>query len=392
MLTKFHRFSLLDHSLFGDSQPEICFIIRDGKSKKAELLIDDSVQKFEEKLREAGITNIKTVMPLATLKKDFGPNNMKLKLLNTYDLFLVESEIAEHVYTILGKVKIHRKFLEILKLIFLSFQHFIKKRKRPLQIDTSKTDTMKISIEHGTRKVSFKVSSNSNFSIFEVGTLKMENSKIVDNIASAIEQLKEKWPGGWKNVLRLYLKPMKQSKVSIPIYYSKVNPNDVEVPVEVGVKQSRLDKINEQLAKRSKKLRLDRKTKKVVKVKGEAPAKAQKKDKKRKVEATEETPAVTEESKPKKKKKTSESEVAAAPAEEPQKKKKKKSSESEPAVVVEAPKEGKIKIKKEKPAAEPEQPAAVKKENKEKKVKVEAVEAVVEAAPEKASKKKNKKK
>lgn len=256
---------------------------------------------------------------------------------------------------------------------------------------------MKISIEHGTRKVSFKVSSNSNFSIFEVGTLKMENSKIVDNIASAIEQLKEKWPGGWKNVLRLYLKPMKQSKVSIPIYYSKVNPNDVEIPVEVGVKQSRLDKINEQLAKRSKKLRIDRKSKKIVKVAGVVPAKAGKKDKKQKVDAAE-TPAVEGE-KPKKKKKASESEAPAeeepqkkkkkasepeAPAqEEPQKKKKKKATEPEP---VEAPKEG--KKKKDKTV---EQPATDKKEKKSKKH-IEVTPEVVEAAPEKAAKKKNKKK
>lgn len=278
---------------------------------------------------------------------------------------------------------------------FLNFQHFIKKRKRPLQIDTSKIETMKISIEHGARKVSFKVSSNSNFSLFEVGTLKMENSKIVDNIASAIEQLKEKWPGGWKNVLRLYLKPMKQSKVSIPIYYSKVNPNDVEVPVEVGIKQSRLDKINEQLAKRSKKLRIDRKTKKIVKVKAEAPAKNDKeqkkgkKDKKRKADAAV-TPAV-EETKPKKKK-TSESEVVAPAQEEPQKKKKKKASEPEP-VVVEAPKEGKKKKDKSAAAAiEPEQPVTDKKADKKKKKAVEAAPAVVEASPVKASKKKNKKK
>lgn len=279
----------------------------------------------------------------------------------------------------------------------MSLQHFIKKRKRPLQIDTSKTETMKISIEHGTRKVSFKINSNSNFSIFEVGTLQMENSKIVDNIVSAIEQLKEKWPGGWKNVLRLYLKPMKQSKVSIPIYYSKVNPNDVEIPVEIGVKQSRLDKINEQLAKRSKKLRLDRKTKKIVKVKGVVPPKGQKKDKKQKVEA--DSAPAAEGEKPKKKKKASESEAPAqeepqkkkkkkaseseAPAqEEPQKKKKKKASESEP---VETPTEG--KKKKDKTV---EQPATDKKEKKSKKP-VEAT-PVVEAAPEKAAKKKNKKK
>jgi hypothetical protein len=95
---------LLTHSLFGDAQLDICFIIRDGKNKKSDSIVDENVQKFEEKLRELGITNVKTVMPLTQLKKDYGPNNMKMKLLNTYDLFFVESEIAEHVYTILGKV------------------------------------------------------------------------------------------------------------------------------------------------------------------------------------------------------------------------------------------------------------------------------------------------
>lgn len=110
----------------------------------------------------------------------------------------------------------------------------------------------------------------------KIGTYKMENSKIVDNIASALEQLKTKWPGSLQNVMRLYLKPMRQSKVSIPLYYSNIDPNEVSVPVEKGVKQTRLDKINEMLLKKSKKLQIDKKTKKVVKVKGEAPKKSDK--------------------------------------------------------------------------------------------------------------------
>lgn len=61
--------------------------------------------KFEELLKEVGITGVTTILPLSKLKQDYGPHNMKLKLLNTYDIFLVESEIAEHAYTILGKVK-----------------------------------------------------------------------------------------------------------------------------------------------------------------------------------------------------------------------------------------------------------------------------------------------
>lgn len=94
----------MENSLFGEEIPDVCFIIRDGKGNKAELIVDETVVKFEEMLKNAGITNIKTILPISKLKKDFGQNNMKMKLLNTYDLFLVESEIAEHVYTILGKV------------------------------------------------------------------------------------------------------------------------------------------------------------------------------------------------------------------------------------------------------------------------------------------------
>lgn len=251
---------------------------------------------------------------------------------------------------------------------------------------------MKISMENGARKVAFKISSKSNFSIFEIGNLKMENSKIVDNIVSAMDQLKDKWPGGWRNILRLYLKPMRPSKISIPLYYSKINPNDVEVPVEVGCKQSRLDKISEQLALKSKKLKLNRKTNKITKVKGEAPAKKDKNQKKIKKEESTETPEIKQEN-PKKKKKNSESEAVAPAPEEPQKKKKKKNSESEPAVV-EAPKEGKKKKDKTAAAAvevksEPE--VEVKTEKKKKKKQVEAVPEAP-AAPEKASKKKNKKK
>ena len=96
---------MLDHSLFGDETPDICFIIRDQKAKKTEENVNETIMKFEEVLKEAEITGVKTILPLAKLKQDYGPHSMKLKLLNTYDLFLVESEIAEHTYTILGKVK-----------------------------------------------------------------------------------------------------------------------------------------------------------------------------------------------------------------------------------------------------------------------------------------------
>lgn len=246
---------------------------------------------------------------------------------------------------------------------------------------------MKISIDNAQRKVAFKVSSNSNFSIFEIGTHKMEIGKITDNISSAIDQLKEKWPGGWVNIMRLYLKPMRPSKVSIPLYYSKVSPNDVEVPVEVGVKQTRLDKLNELLAKKSKRLRIDRKTKRVVKINVDAPAgqkvdgQKKKKDKKRKADDTSAAKVETVETKkPKKEVKVEEPEAV-----ETKPKKKKKSSESE--AIPEVPAEGKKKKKKSNSESETTAlPAAIKAEKKNKK----SAEVTPPAAGE-PKKKKNKK-
>lgn len=250
---------------------------------------------------------------------------------------------------------------------------------------------MKISVENAKKKVAFKVSSNSNLAVFPVGTHKTDNSKIVDNILSALEQLKEKWLGGWQNILRLYLKPMTKSKVSIPIYYSKINPNDVEVPVEVGVKQTRLDKLTEQLAKKSKKLRIDSKSKRIVKAKGQAPPTKklkEKKDKKRKLTegsevadvqpVTTETDATSGKKSKKDKKTPAITDEAIVDSSEP---KKKKSKVTEPEVVAEVSKKG--KNKKEKPQTE----AAVTEETVKKSKKDKKTPVIVEATESKKGKK-----
>lgn len=243
---------------------------------------------------------------------------------------------------------------------------------------------MKISIDNAQRKVSFKVSSNSNFSIFEIGTHKMDNGKITDNISSAIDQLKEKWPGGWVNIMRLYLKPMRPSKVSIPLYYSKVSPNDVEVPVEVGVKQTRLDKLNELLAKKSKRLRIDRKTKRVVKINVDAPAGQKVDGQKKKKDKADDTSAAKVETVEKKKPKK-EVNVEEPEAVETKPKKKKKSTESE--AIPEVPAEGKKKKKSNSESEPTALSAAIKAEKKSKK----SAEVVPPPAAEEPKKKKNKK-
>lgn len=184
-------------------------------------------------------------MTLTQLKSDYSTHNLKLKLCHTYDIFLVESKIGEHVYSILGK-------------------HFIKKRKRPFQVDTRNDKTMKFTIDNSIKKTTFKISPKSLISAFEIGTAKMDNGHITDNIMGTVDQLQKKWPGGWKNISRIYLRPMQPSKVSIPIYASAANPNDVEVPVIAGSKMNRLEKLQARLKKKSDKINIDVKTKKIA--------------------------------------------------------------------------------------------------------------------------------
>lgn len=193
----------MKHSTYPDDL-DICLIVKDDKndsSKQKDRDHDAVIQKYEEILKENNVVGIKTILPLTKLKQDFGPHAMKQKLLNTYDLFLVEPEIAEHTYTILGKF-------------------FILKKKRPIQIDFSKTKILKEMVEKAKLKSTFKVNSISNLFTIEVGAHRMDNEKIVANIKTTLEQLKEKFPGGWLNIKRIYFYTLTPSKVRLPLYYS----------------------------------------------------------------------------------------------------------------------------------------------------------------------------
>ena len=379
---------MLKHSLY-DEKPDVCFFIGDSIPKKADQ--EEAVRTFKEKLQAAGITNVTQVMTLGQLKRDYTTHNLKLKLCHTYDVFLVESRIAEHIYSILGK-------------------HFIKKRKRPFQVDTKNDKTMKISIDNTLKKSVMKISPKSLISSFEIGVSKMDDNKMVDNVMSAIEQLQEKWPGNWKNVSRIYLRPMQPSKVSIPIYASTLNPNEVAVPVIVGGKQKRLAKLESKMLKKSDRLKIDPKTKKVLNARhGLKVAKTgDENNKKRKLEDGSDKKIASPKKKQKKAKKpavekSEETQQAVTVATKLDKKKKSKKVEVPVEVVTEVEPEVKDKKKKKKVEEIAEPIVKDKKKKKKDAVVIEEVPDVTtkvdkkkkkkeETTPEQATKPKNKKK
>lgn len=324
-----------------DENPDICFFIADSIPKKGDQ--DETIRKFKENMEASGITNISHYMTLTQLKRDYNTHNLKQKLCHTYDIFLVESKISDHVYSILGK-------------------QFIKKRKRPFQIDTKNDKTMKISIDNALKKSVMKISPKSLISSFEIGVSKMENDKLAENIIDAAEQLAEKWPGGWRNVSRIYLRPMQPSKVSIPIYASTINPNDVEIPTILGAKHKRLSKLELKL-KKAGKIELNLNTKQIVKVKkGVVKKDGAVNEKKRKIDQEEQIPKKKKKEEMKGKKvKSEEKQQAGVVAEKLDKKKKKIVEEAQ---VVEAPTKKKNKKSAEQPAEEEEKNSDVKKKKK----------------------------
>ncbi len=372
----------MKHSLLPEN-PDICLIVRDEKEDAEKLINKDheqAIEKYEKILKKFHVTGIKTIIPLTKLKQDYGPHSLKIKLVNSYDLFLVEPEIADYVYTVLGK-------------------HFIQKRKRPIQVDFKKTSVLKEWIDKAKLKVSFKVSAHSNLYSIAVGLHKMDNELIADNVEAALEQLKEKFPGGWMNIRRIYYYPLTPSKIHIPIYYSKIDPNLVEVPVDKGPVQNRLDELAEKFNKKSKKVRVEKG--KVVKPK--APKKPGQKDQtddgaaKKKKKNRKRKPANKKESGEKdgepQAKKVKQEEGAAAAGESPEKKKKKKNKNKKAIAngTAETPKdEGKENPETPKAEVTSEKP---KQKKKEKQIKTESTEKpAANGSPAKKQKQKQKKK
>lgn len=186
----------LKHSLLTDSS-DICLIVPDVRGipiKEYERV----VEHYEQNLHSKNVKNIKTIMPYHQLKYEYGQFELKRRLVELYDVFLVDGKISGYVVHQLGKI-------------------FYDKRKLPVPIRLQ-VPNLKESIDKALHKTALPLHGKGDTYVVQVGHSKMDVVKIVENVYAVIESLEKEFPGGWENIRALYLKGTKTE--SVPIYFT----------------------------------------------------------------------------------------------------------------------------------------------------------------------------
>lgn len=143
-------------------------------------------------------------MPFNQLKNEYPAFEMKKKLANSYEVFLVDGSICGNTFSFMG-------------------QSFIKQKKNPIPLQLGKSlekKSLKETIEGALKKVQYKQTASGDLTIIDFANDSMTNSEIVENLQAIIKELKGQFPGGYENIRAILLKPAFQSAVTIPVYYN----------------------------------------------------------------------------------------------------------------------------------------------------------------------------
>ncbi|KAL4712288.1 hypothetical protein ACJJTC_004050 [Scirpophaga incertulas] len=194
---------VLPHSTAA-STGEICLITPDLKKGK-KIDHEPTIDHWEEILKKAGVTSVKTVLPLRQLKVEYDQFELKRRLMTQHDFIMIDTRILNNACHILGKM-------------------FFKKHNMLIPVRINETGSIKKDIDVGLRTSILRLSEGAT-SVIVVGHTSMSKNKLKDNILSLIQQLKEKYPGGEVNIRSLALKlPL---SVSLPLYMTLRPSNTV---------------------------------------------------------------------------------------------------------------------------------------------------------------------
>ncbi|XP_047529648.1 ribosomal L1 domain-containing protein CG13096 [Vanessa atalanta] len=177
------------------SSGEVCLITPDlKKGKKVDH--EPTVDHWEEILRKAGVTAVKTVLPMRQLRVEYDQYELKRRLLTQHDFIMVDTRVLNHVSHVLGKM-------------------FFKKHNMLIPVKINEKKDVKKNIDVGLRTVMLRLNEGQTSTIL-VGNTAMQQSLINENILAIVRQLKEKFPGGENNIRSLSIKlPL---SLSIPLY------------------------------------------------------------------------------------------------------------------------------------------------------------------------------
>ncbi|OWR51206.1 ribosomal L1 domain-containing protein 1 [Danaus plexippus plexippus] len=185
---------VLPHSTVLSSK-EVCLVTPDiKKGKKVDH--EPTVDKWEELLRGAGVTSVKTILPMRQLRVEYDQFELKRRLLTQHDFIMVDTRVLNHVSHILGKM-------------------FFKKHNMLIPVKIDETKDVKKDIDVGLRTVMLRISAGQTTTIV-VGHTGMQQNDIKENILAVVNMLNKKFPGGEANIRGLAIKlPL---SLSLPIY------------------------------------------------------------------------------------------------------------------------------------------------------------------------------
>ncbi|KAK0174075.1 hypothetical protein PV328_007191 [Microctonus aethiopoides] len=197
----------LPHTLVGPND-EVALIVADiAKGRRQDY--EKTIDHWETKFQQCGVTQIKDILPMNKIKTEYNQYEMRRKLARLYDFFLVDGRIAGHVTHCLGS----------------TFRRFAT---APVPIKLNR-DNLKEEIDFGLKKVTLTIHGRGNSHNVQVATTSMTRENIIENVIAACEQIKKKYPGEIDNIRSILIKP--QTGLSVPVYYSIKNKNQVQVPI-----------------------------------------------------------------------------------------------------------------------------------------------------------------
>lgn len=186
---------------------------------------EPQVQNVEKTLSENGVSCVDKVITVSSLVKDYQSFELKRRLYSQYDVFLVENVVSRLVGKKLSSI-------------------FMDSVKYPITINNFDKDTF----DKALSTVSFKIINDGlNIAIF-FGNDTMSSKILSENLYAIINELKNKYPGGWTNIRAMKITCTGIGfQTTYPIYHNFGNRNLAVVPKIQTQKDHEIEKHIEKL-------------------------------------------------------------------------------------------------------------------------------------------------
>lgn len=189
------------------SHNDVCLFVKDLQRG---LRVDHerSAQHWQEVLRCANVTRVNKVMPLRELRAEYGTFEARRKLCDSYDVFLTDTNLFSMLPAYIGK-------------------HFYKKHKIPIRVNLSSSD-LAGHIDNCIDTAYLRMFNTGASSSVEIGSLSQSTEDLLLNIATAVDVLSVKSPGGLRNIRSIHIK-LRRSP-ALPVYINNRSSNLVPRP------------------------------------------------------------------------------------------------------------------------------------------------------------------